>query len=54
MENLLNDHQDQPNQHEFSHKQCHETRHPVVNMMGDQWKPRQQHDQNFPMEGKPL
>ena len=28
--------------------------HPVVDMMESQWKLRQQHDQNFPMEGKPL
>ena len=28
--------------------------HPIVNMMESQWKLRQQHDQNFPMEGKPL
>ena len=28
--------------------------HPIVNVMESQWKPRQQHDQNFTMEGKPL
>ena len=28
--------------------------YPVVNLMENQWKLRQQHDQNFPMEGKPL
>ena len=37
-----------------SHKLWDETGHPVLNMMESQWKPRQQHDQNFPMEGKPL
>ena len=54
MEHLSNDHEDCPNQHENSHKQCNETGHPIVNMMESQWKLRQQHDQNFPMEGKPL
>ena len=54
MEHLSNDHKDHPNQHKNSHKLCDETGHPVVNMMESQWKPKQQHDQNFPMEGKPL
>ena len=54
MEHLSDDHEDHPNQHENSHKQCDETRHPVVNIMERQWKLRQQHDQNFPMEGNPL
>ena len=27
--------------------------HPIVNLMESQWKLRQQHDQNFPMEGNP-
>ena len=44
----------QPNQHKNSRKQSNKMRHPVVNMMESQWKLRQQHDQNFPMEGKPL
>ena len=52
MEHLSNDHEDCPNQHENSHKQCNETGHPIVNMMESQWKLRQQHDQNFLMEGK--
>ena len=51
--NLLNDHKDYPNQHENSHKLCDESGNPVENLMGSQWKLRQQH-QNFPMEGKPL
>ena len=29
-----------------------ETGHPVLSLLENQWKPR--HDQNFPMEGKPL
>ena len=35
-------------------KLCDETGHTVVNLMESQWKLRQQHDQNFPMKGKPL
>ena len=53
MEYLSNDHKDHPNQHE-NIKQCDETGHPIVNMMESQWNLRQQYDQNFPMEGKPL
>ena len=51
MEHLSNDHEDRPNQHENSDKLCNEVGHPVVNMMESQWKLRQQHHQNFPMEG---
>ena len=54
MEHLSNDHEDCPNKHKSSIKQCNETGHPTVNMMESQWKLRQQHDQNFPMEGKPF
>ena len=54
MEHLSNDHEDCPNQHENSHKLCNETGHLVVNLMKSQWKLRQQHDQSFSMEGKPL
>ena len=53
MEHLSNDHEDRSNQHKNSHKQCNESGHPVVNMMESQRKLRQ-HDQNVPMEGKPL
>ena len=53
MEHLLNDHKDQPNQHNNSHELCNETEHPVLSLLGSQWKLRQ-HDQNFPLEGKPL
>ena len=31
---------------------CDKTEHSVVNLMETQWKLRQQHDQNFPMQGK--
>ena len=54
MEHLSNNHEDHPNQHENSNKLWDETRRPVVNLMQSQWKLRQQHDQNFTMEEKPL
>ena len=54
MEHLSNDHKDHLNQHENSHKLCDEMGHPVKNLMESQWRLRQQHDQNFPKEGKPL
>ena len=54
MEHLSNDHKDHPNQHENSHKLCDETGHPFDSLMESQWKLRQQHDQNFTVEGKPL
>ena len=54
MERLSNDHQDHPNQHENSHKLFSEMGHPIVDLMESQWKLRQQHDRNFPMEGKLL
>ena len=47
MENLSDDHEDHPNQHENSHKLCDKTGHLVVNLMESQWKLRQQHDQNM-------
>ena len=54
MAHFSNDHKDRPNQHENSHKLCDETRHPVVDLTASQWKLRQEHDQNYPLEGKPL
>ena len=55
MEHHLNDHKEHANQQEKnSHKLCDETGHPIVNMMERPWKLRKRHDQNFPMEGKPL
>ena len=48
MEHLSSDHKDRLNQHENSHKLCNETEHPVVNLIENQWKLRQQH-KNFPM-----
>ena len=47
MEHLSNDHEDRPNQHGNSHKQCEETGHLVVNMMERQWKLRQEHNQKM-------
>ena len=54
MEHLSNYHKDHPNQHKNRHKPHNETGHPVLSLLESQWKLRQQHDQNFPMEGKPL
>ena len=54
MEHLSNDCKDHSNKHENSHKQCDEAGHPIVNMMESQRKLKQQQDQNFPMQGKPL
>ena len=54
MEHLSNDHKDCPNQHKNIHKQCNEMEHLIVNVTESEWKPRQKHDQNFKMEGKPL
>ena len=54
MEHLVNQHKDCPNQHENNHKLCVETGHLLLSLIESQWKLRQQHDQNFPMEGKEI
>ena len=54
MEHLSNDYEECPNQHKNSHKLCNEMGYRIVNLMESQWKLKQQHDQNFPMERKPL
>ena len=54
MQHVLNDHEDYPNQHKNSHKLHNEMGHPVLSLTESLGKLRQQHDQNFPMEGKPL
>ena len=54
MEHLSNDQKDGPTQYKNGYKLRDEMEHPVVNWMESQWKLRQQHDQNFPMDGKQL
>ena len=54
MDHLSNDHKDNPNQQENSHKLCKETGYLTLSLMESQWKLRQQHDQYLPMEEKPL
>ena len=54
MEYLSNDCEDNPNQHMNSHKPCNETGHLVFSLTESKWKLRQQDDQNFLIEGKPL
>ena len=54
IEHLSNDREDCSNQHKNSGKLCNEMGHSIVNLMEGQCKLRQQHDQNFPMGGKPL
>ena len=54
MEHLSNGHEDNPNQHENSHRLHNETRHTVVNLMESQWKLGQQPDQNFLNGGKAI
>ena len=53
MEHLPNHHKGQPNQHENSHELCNETGHLALSLLESQCKLRDQHDQNFPMEGEP-
>ena len=50
MEYLSNDYEDRINQHENSYKFCDKTGLPVLSLTESLWKPRQQHDQNFPMD----
>ena len=45
---------ERPNQHENSHKLGNEMGHPFWSLKASQWKLRQQHDQDFLMERKPL
>ena len=47
-------HENHTNQHQNSHKLSNETGHSVVHLKESHWKLRQQHDQNFPIIGKPL
>ena len=43
-----------PQSVQYSHKLCDETGHPILSLLESQWKLRQQHDQNSPMERKSL
>ena len=54
MEYFSHDDKDYLNQQKNSHKLCNETMHPVLSLMEGKWKLKQQHDQNFPVEGKSL
>ena len=53
MVHLSNDHTP-THQHENSHQLCDKKGHPILSLTESQWELRQQHDQNFPLEGKPL
>ena len=54
MEHHSNDHKDHPSQHENGHKLYDITGHPILRVTENQWKLRQPHDQNLPIEGKQL
>ena len=54
MEHLSDDHEDRPNQQENIHKLYDEIGHPGFDFDGKSRKLRQQHDQNFSMEGMSL
>ena len=53
-ENLSNDQEDRPNQQENSHKRCDEKEHHLLRLKKSQWELRQEHDQKFSLEEKPL
>ena len=52
MKRLSNDHEDRPNQHKTFHNLCDETGRSVVNLIKNQLKVRQEHDQNSTIEEK--
>ena len=54
MKHLQNYLKDRPNQYKNNDKLRDETGHPLLSLTESQWKLRQQYDQNFQMEGKPL
>ena len=54
MESLLNDFKDHPNQHKNNRKLPNEQEHSFLSLKENQWKLRQQDDQNLPKEQKPL
>ena len=41
MDYLSSDHKHHLNQHNYSHKLCHKTGHPLLSLMESQWKLRQ-------------
>ena len=49
-----NDHMDHPNQHKNSNMLCNEMGHPVKSLTETVNENLRQHDQNVPMDGKPL
>ena len=51
MEHLSNDHEDHPNQRDNSYKSRGQMAHSVLSLLESQWKLRQQHEQNFSIEG---
>ena len=50
----LNDDEETPNQRKSSQTLWDEMEHPTSKLTRSQWKLRQQHDENFQMEAKPL
>ena len=52
MERLSNDHEGRPSQHENSHRLWYETGLPVLSLLESQWKLKQQHNLNFPLESR--
>ena len=54
IEHLLNYHKEHPDQNENIHKLCDQMGQSFFSLNESQWKMRQQHNQNFPKEGKPL
>ena len=54
MEYLSDDYKERPNQHKNLHKLCDKKRHLIVSLTESERKLRQQHDQDLPMERKPL
>ena len=54
MEHLSNYYEDRLNQQENSHNLCDKTGHLLLSLTESQWKLRQQYDEYFPKEKKPL
>ena len=54
MEHPSDCHKDRPNQHKNSHNLRNEKGHPLLILKKTQWELRQQNDQIYPMQGKPV